>query len=138
MYFFTPQIILACLAAVAVAAPQFSSEPRRPIIQVLRYTSADDGNGNFNYEYEGENGIYKNVVGTPGSAGQSNMRGVFRFPLDDGIVAEVTFTADENGYRAESPIIPAMPAHALEQIRIAEEQRARGITFDQQGRRINP
>lgn len=58
--------------------PFIQVEPRRPIIQVLRYSSADDGNGNFNYEYEGENGIYKSVVGTPGIAGQSNMRGVFR------------------------------------------------------------
>lgn len=73
-----PQVILACLAAVAVAAPQFQQEIRRPIIQVLRYNSADDGNGNFNYEYEAENGIYKSVQGTPGSLGQSNMRGVFR------------------------------------------------------------
>ncbi|MPC98712.1 Cuticle protein AMP1A [Portunus trituberculatus] len=71
-------VILTCLAAVAIAAPQFGNEPRRPVIQVLRYSSADDGNGNFNYEYEGENGIYKSVVGTPGAAGQSNMRGVFR------------------------------------------------------------
>lgn len=45
---------------------------------MLTYNSADDGNGNFNYEYEAENGIYKRVQGTPGSRGQSNMRGVFR------------------------------------------------------------
>lgn len=96
------QVILACLVAVAAAAPQFGFsrtpdsrfaapraqaitipervrfEPVRPVIQVLRYSSADSGDGNFNYEYEGENGIYKNVVGTPGFNGQSNMRGVFR------------------------------------------------------------
>lgn len=72
------QVILACLAAVAVAAPQFARDIPRPVIQVLRYNSADDGNGNFNYEFETENGIYKNVQGSPGSLGQSNMRGVFR------------------------------------------------------------
>lgn len=71
-----PQVILACLAAVAIAAPQFQQD--RPFIRVLTYNSADDGNGNFNYEYEAENGIYKSVQGTPGSRGQSNMRGVFR------------------------------------------------------------
>lgn len=59
-----------------------------------------------------------------------------RFPLDDGTIAEVNFTADENGYIAESPIIPAMPAHAIEQIRFAEELRRQGATWDQQGRRL--
>ncbi|KAK3857451.1 hypothetical protein Pcinc_036284 [Petrolisthes cinctipes] len=129
-------VLIACLAAVAVAAPQFGN-PEFRNFAVLRDDRVDNGDGNFNYNFETENGISTSVQGTPGSFGQSNMRGSFSFPLPDGTIAQVTFIADEGGYRAESPIIPAMPAHAIEQIRIAEEQRARGITFDELGRRLN-
>lgn len=59
-----------------------------------------------------------------------------RYTLDDGNVVEVTFVADENGYRAESPVIPVAPPHVAELLRIAEEQRASGIQFDEQGRRL--
>ncbi|KAG7158126.1 Cuticle protein [Homarus americanus] len=63
-----------------------------------------------------------------------------KFPLPDGTVAEVRYVADENGYVADSPLIPTpppLPAHAIEQIRIAEEQRAQGIVWDQYGFRVN-
>ncbi|KAB7498016.1 hypothetical protein Anas_09110 [Armadillidium nasatum] len=63
----------------------------------------------------------------------------FRWPLGDGTFGEVRYVADENGYRPESSLIPTphpLPAHAIEQIRIAEEQRARGIRWDEQGFQI--
>lgn len=63
-----------------------------------------------------------------------------RFTLPDGTIAEVRFLADENGYQPESPLIPTphpLPAHALEQIRIGQEQNAQGITFDNQGFRVD-
>ncbi|KAK4304202.1 hypothetical protein Pmani_023836 [Petrolisthes manimaculis] len=126
-------VILACLATVALAAPQ----QLNPVpIQVISDQRVDQGDGNFQYEFETENGIYTNAVGAPGSQGQSNMQGSYRFTLDDGSVAEVTWTADENGYVAQSPLIPAMPEHVFELLRIAEQQRAEGIQFDQLGRRI--
>ncbi|KAG7158125.1 Cuticle protein [Homarus americanus] len=56
-----------------------------------------------------------------------------RFTLPDGTLADVRYIADENGFRAESPLIPTphpLPAHAVEQIRVAEEQRRRGIIWD--------
>ncbi|KAK4304201.1 hypothetical protein Pmani_023835 [Petrolisthes manimaculis] len=130
-------VLIACLAAVAVAAPQQFLNPEFRNIAVLRDERINNNDGNFNYNFETENGISTSVQGTPGSFGQSNMRGSFSFPLPDGTIAQVTFIADENGYRAESPIIPAMPAHAIEQIRIAEQQRASGISFDELGRRLN-
>ncbi|XP_050720487.1 cuticle protein AM1159-like [Eriocheir sinensis] len=126
-------IILACLAAVAVAAPQLADQPP---IRIVNDERVDNGDGTFSYRFETENGIATNVDGQIGSVGQSNMAGSYRYTLDDGSVVEVTFVADENGYRAESPVIPAQPAHVAELLRIAEEQRASGIQFDEQGRRL--
>lgn len=75
------QIIFACLAALAAAAPQFQEEYRpdyRPIA-ILRDERQDYGDGNFRYEFETENGILVNAEGAPGSQGQSNIRGFFRW-----------------------------------------------------------
>ncbi|XP_071552002.1 cuticle protein AM1199-like [Panulirus ornatus] len=123
-------VLLACLAAVAVAGPQFrQANPRQ--YAVLRDDRVDEGNGNFQYEFETENGIQQSAVGRPGSAGQSNIQGSYRFTLPDGTLAEVRFIADENGFRAESPLIPTphpLPAHAIEQVRFAESERARAGT----------
>ncbi|XP_066941930.1 cuticle protein AM1199-like [Macrobrachium rosenbergii] len=129
-------IVLAFLAAVAVAAPQFG-QPQQQFLQnpvaILRDDRQDLGNGEFSYVFEADNGISESRRGYVGAFGQSNMEGSYRFPLPDGSFAEVRYVADENGFRAESPFIPTphpLPAHAIEQIRIAEEQRARGITFE--------
>lgn len=59
-----------------------------------------------------------------------------RYTADDGSLVEVNFVADENGYRAEGASIPVAPAHVAELLRIAEQQRAEGVQFDQQGRRL--
>ncbi|XP_027218501.2 cuticle protein AM1199 [Penaeus vannamei] len=129
--------VFVCLAAVAAASPQFRNQPRQTFqderqVAILRDDRQDSGDGNFNYNFEAENGISVSASGTPGSEGQSNMQGSYRFTLPDGTIAEVRYVADEFGFRAESPLIPTphpLPAHAIEQIRFAEEQRRRGITF---------
>ena len=69
-------MLLACLAAVAVAAPQFNDG--RPIVVVLRDDRQDNGDGNFNYAFEADNGIVEQRSGTPGVQGQSNIQGSFR------------------------------------------------------------
>ncbi|XP_050720495.1 cuticle protein AM1199-like [Eriocheir sinensis] len=132
-------LIVACLVAAAAAAPQLfrdggfvDSVEYDPIV-ILRDDRQDDGDGNFSFGYETSNGIAEERTGTRGVEGQSNMQGSYRFTLPNGVVAEFTYVADENGYRAESPLIPTphpLPSHAVEQIRIAEEQRERGITFE--------
>lgn len=76
------QILFACLVAVAAAAPQqfvseFIQPPNRPI-GILRDERQNTGDGNFSYDFETENGIAVNVVGTVGSLGQTNMQGGYR------------------------------------------------------------
>ncbi|XP_042241688.1 cuticle protein AM1159-like [Homarus americanus] len=123
-------VLFACLAAVAFAAPQGD---QKPIVEIIKDERSDSGDGNFNYAFEADNGISMSVSGTPGAEGQSNMEGVYSFILPDGTTAEVRFTADERGYLPVSDLLPTshpLPAHAIEQIRFAEEQRAAGVTFE--------
>ncbi|XP_068226150.1 cuticle protein AM1199-like [Palaemon carinicauda] len=146
-------VVLSCLLAVGCGAPQFfprtfpfrHTQPRpfRPIpqpqpyynrhINTIRDFREDQGNGNFRYEFQTENGINVNAVGRPGSRGQSNIAGGFSFPFPEGGSGSVSYVADEFGYRPESPLLPTpppLPAHAVEQIRKAEQERARGIRWD--------
>ncbi|KAK3857461.1 hypothetical protein Pcinc_023341 [Petrolisthes cinctipes] len=123
-------ILLACLAAVAAAAPQLGDQPP---VAIIRDDRVDNGDGNFNYAFEADNGIAMEVAGTPGVQGQANMQGSYRFTLSDGSIAEVTFIADENGFQPQSPLLPTPhpdPPHVAELLRIAAEQRAAGITFE--------
>ncbi|KAK3857448.1 hypothetical protein Pcinc_036281 [Petrolisthes cinctipes] len=124
-------ILLVCLAAAATASPQFFNRnqywnPSGRHIAILSDTRENLGDGRFRYAYRTENGIDVEATGTPGRAGQSNIRGSYSFPFPEGGTGRVTYVADENGYRAESPLIPTphpLPAHAIEQIRFAESQR---------------
>ncbi|XP_042859324.1 cuticle protein AMP1A-like [Penaeus japonicus] len=122
-------IVLVCLAAVALAAPRPQDDP----VAILRDDRQDDGDGNFKYEFESEDGTFVSAVGTPGAEGQSIIRGSYRFTLPDGTIAEVTYIADENGFQPSSDLLPTphpLPAHAIEQIRFAEEQRAAGVRLE--------
>ncbi|XP_050704883.1 cuticle protein AM1159-like [Eriocheir sinensis] len=118
-------VLLACLLAVAAARPDKDAT-------ITLDERSDSGDGNFYYNVQTSNGIELSKTGTPGSEGQSNMDGSFRFPLEDGTYAEFRYVADENGYRPESsllPVAPPIPEHVHELLRIAAEQRAQGITF---------
>ncbi|XP_068226090.1 cuticle protein AMP4-like [Palaemon carinicauda] len=130
-------IVLSCFFALALAAPQQQFEQRAPPVAIVRDDRVDQGDGNFNYAFAAENGIETEVAGAPGSVGQSNMQGFYLLPREDGSFARVNFVANENGFQPEGDTIPAIPEHVFELLRIAEEQRASGVQFDDQGFRLN-
>ncbi|KAK4304208.1 hypothetical protein Pmani_023842 [Petrolisthes manimaculis] len=77
---FVPQLLFSCLIAAAAAAPQFGSEftqPQDRPLAIVKDERQNTGDGNFNYDFETENGIVVNVVGNLGPQGQ-NMQGGFR------------------------------------------------------------
>ncbi|XP_066941226.1 cuticle protein AM1199-like [Macrobrachium rosenbergii] len=129
-------LLIVCLTGVAMAAPQFfqgNFQPSGPVAQILQDERTGNPDGSFNYAFQTDNGIFVQAQGVPGSLGQTNIQGSYSFPFPEGLTGELRYVADENGFRAESPLLPTphpLPAHAIEQIRIAEQQRASGITFE--------
>ncbi|XP_066941197.1 cuticle protein AMP2-like [Macrobrachium rosenbergii] len=123
-------VAFTCLVAVAVAAPQSDRDKNAKIVRDER---VDNGDGSFSYLFASDNGIETEVQGRPGSEGQSNMQGYYLLPLESGGFARVEFVADESGFQPRSDVIPTphpLPEHVHELLRIAERQRAEGITFD--------
>merc|ERR1711915_318559 len=128
-------LCLLAVASSAMAAPQ--TEDR--VVAILTDERVDSGDGNFNYAFTADNGVEMQVAGTPGAEGGANMQGSYVMPLEDGTFARVEFVADANGFQPQSDILPTphpIPEHVQELLRIAEQQRAEGITFDNFGRRI--
>ncbi|XP_047478850.1 cuticle protein AMP1A-like [Penaeus chinensis] len=118
-------IILAAALALAAAAPQ---EPRP--IEILLDERVTPEDGAYSFKIETENGIVQSEEGAPGLEGQTNVQGVYSYTLDDGSVVEVRYQADENGFQAQSPLLPVapefphpIPQFVLDQIAFAEEQR---------------
>ncbi|XP_042887677.1 cuticle protein AM1159-like [Penaeus japonicus] len=118
-------IIFAAVLVLAAAAPQ---EPRP--IEILLDERVQPEGGAYSFKYETENGIAQTEEGAPGLEGQTNVQGSFSYLLDDGSVVELRYKADENGFQAESPLLPVapefpheIPQFVLDQIAFAEEQR---------------
>ncbi|CAL4134432.1 unnamed protein product, partial [Meganyctiphanes norvegica] len=136
-----PPLAAAPAAAIDTAPVQAVINTKaegEPVVILLQETSPVIGPV-FSHTLQLDNGIAETRSGAEGAEGTSTMTGSFTIPLGDGEVATFNWIADELGYRVESahlPQAPAAPAHVAEQLRIAEEQRAAGITFDGQGFRI--
>nr|XP_027208947.1 uncharacterized protein LOC113802540 [Penaeus vannamei] len=70
-------IVLACLAAVAVAAPQLEER----VVELLRDDRVANEDGTFSYTLEADNGIKTAVSGSIGAEGQINQEGSYTFIL---------------------------------------------------------
>ncbi|CAL4153848.1 unnamed protein product [Meganyctiphanes norvegica] len=131
-------VILSCLLAVVFGQGAF------PVpVAILRQEFVPIDDGSFQHAFDAEDGTSVSATGSVGSAGQVNIQGEYTFTLDDGSLAVVRYVANENGYTAESDLLPQVvqkihpdPPHVAELLRIAEEQRQQGIQFDNQGFRI--
>ncbi|XP_042887672.1 cuticle protein AMP4-like [Penaeus japonicus] len=137
--------VLAAVLVLAAAAPQ---EPRP--IQILLDERVQPEGGAYSFKYETENGIVQSEEGVPGLEGPTNVHPQKSTPLHisrtfgirmifhmllvhlenpNGSIAEVRYQADENGFQAQSPLLPVapefphpIPQFVLDQIAFAEEQ----------------
>ena len=140
--------------ALAAARPDKSTEDVAHVISSARSDPTADGA--FSSHFETSNGIVQSKSGS-GSGAAADSQGSVSFTLPNGEDFELTFVADEGGYRAQSahlPIAPVetrvapvetrvapealhpVPQHALDQIEAAAREAAAGIFYDQAGRRI--
>ncbi|KAK7078331.1 hypothetical protein SK128_001386 [Halocaridina rubra] len=130
-------VILAALAAVALAAPQYS-EYRPPTtraeshehIEVLRDDREHEEDGKYNFDFESENGIRFSEGGSPdGPENTIVSAGQYSFIAPDGTEVVVKYVANENGFQPQSDHLPVapefphpIPEFVLEQIAFAEEE----------------
>uniref|UniRef100_A0A1B6LIU9 Uncharacterized protein n=1 Tax=Graphocephala atropunctata TaxID=36148 RepID=A0A1B6LIU9_9HEMI len=128
-------VFLLALVACSVAAPQFGGRPQpaapqynsrpQPAApaqpsgatpkQILIVKQAQELNydGNFNYDFETENGIASQASGYLKDAGSETealvITGSYSYIGDDGVPVLVTYTADENGFQPQSDLLPTPP-----------------------------
>ncbi|XP_061720325.1 transcription factor mef2A-like [Cydia pomonella] len=92
-------------------AGQNAFQSQRPSIEksarIISYQNENNGK-NYQYSYETENGI---KVQEQGSVQGKTLRaqGGYSYAGDDGQVYTVTYTADENGFRAQGAHLPTPP-----------------------------
>ncbi|CAB3364636.1 Hypothetical predicted protein [Cloeon dipterum] len=133
---------LICTCLLSVASAQFNRRPNpiaaAPIYRspeanaaILTYNNDHGINGDYRYSYSTSNGIQSQEQGylkNPGTQAEAQVaQGSYSYTGPDGIVYTVNYIADENGFRAEGlhlPTPPPLPAHAIEQIRFAQQQQA--------------
>ena len=125
--------IVLLMAAVAVSgAPQSYNQRsgNTRFIPIVSYNRNGPLNGVYDFDYESADGTRRQEQGAPnGPKGAVTSQGGWSFTFPDGSPGKFSFVADEGGYRVESPLLPTpppMPAHALQQIAFARQQRAGG------------
>merc|ERR1712243_58200 len=112
-------LALSMVLALSSAMPQIQQQ-QRPFVAIRQYDFAPPLSGAYSYVFETENNIKQTQEGTASANadGATVVQGTYSYPLEDGSsIVEVRYIADENGYRAESPILPVGPAppqHALD------------------------
>ncbi|XP_018021254.1 endocuticle structural glycoprotein SgAbd-2-like [Hyalella azteca] len=114
-------LVLPCLC---LSRPQEKNSAQT--VQVIQHESFPPEGPNFSLVLETSNGIRETKEGSEGPEGTSVIKGSYSFLMEDGSIVMLHYTADENGFVAESPILPSsppLPLHAQQQIASAENER---------------
>nr|XP_027208987.1 endocuticle structural glycoprotein ABD-4-like [Penaeus vannamei] len=128
-------LILACVAAVAVAAPQYSygvpsaesseevaapqtsygapradSSEEVEFVPILKDDRVHEEDGTFNFDFEAANGIRFSQAGSPDGDDDAVIKaGEYSYTAPDGTEVHVKYVADENGFQPQSDLLPVAP-----------------------------
>ncbi|XP_077286114.1 endocuticle structural glycoprotein ABD-5-like isoform X1 [Arctopsyche grandis] len=95
-------IILSCLVAMILAAPQD--------VTILRYDNDNNGLDSYNFAYETSDGTSRSEQGqlkNPGTENEAlSVTGTFQYLGPDGVLYKVDYIADENGFQPTGDHIP--------------------------------
>ncbi|XP_027208952.2 cuticle protein CP14.6-like [Penaeus vannamei] len=125
-------VILACVAAVAFAAPQYSSSEEVEFVPILKDDRVHEEDGTYSFDFEAANGIRVSQAGSPDGDEDAVIKaGEYSYTAPDGTDIHVKFVADENGFQpqgAHLPVAPEfphpIPQFVLDQIAFAAEEDA--------------
>ncbi|KAJ8731544.1 hypothetical protein PYW07_004708 [Mythimna separata] len=100
-------IVAACLiACVYAASPEQTA-------QILRSSSDQTPEGNFQYSFETDNGINAQASGAVKPLGKDEVAieitGSNSYTGPDGVVYAVNYVANENGFQAQGAHLPTPP-----------------------------
>ncbi|XP_042218149.1 cuticle protein AMP1A-like isoform X2 [Homarus americanus] len=132
-------VVLALLATVATAAPQYAAPAPAPRygdsseeVPIIRHDFVQGDYGGYQLDMETGNGIKVSESGAPGADGAIASSGSYSYTAPDGTPVHVQFVADENGYQPQSDLLPVAPAFphpipqfVLDQIAFAAEEDSR-------------
>ncbi|XP_042218170.1 cuticle protein AMP1A-like isoform X3 [Homarus americanus] len=135
-------VVLALLAAVATAAPQYAAPPRYTDslehAAIIRDDRVHEEDGRYSVDVETDNGIILSQSGSPsGPDGAVVKAGQYSYTAPDGTPVVVKFVADENGYQPQSDLLPVapefphpIPQFVLDQIAFAATEEPRRYSYD--------
>ncbi|XP_063610602.1 uncharacterized protein LOC134784459, partial [Penaeus indicus] len=112
-------IIFACVAAVAIAAPQYSyvtpdSSEEVEFVPILRDDRVHEEDGTYKFDFEAGNGIRFSQSGSPDGDEDAVIKtGEYSYTAPDGTHIHVRFVADENGFQPQSDALPVAPEGGL-------------------------
>ncbi|XP_063857225.1 cuticle protein CP14.6-like [Scylla paramamosain] len=122
-------IILATALALAAAAP--TPDQDREVVPIVKYDRIQEDDGRYSVDVETGNGIRWSQSGSPVDNGAIATAGQYSYTAPDGILVEMKFVADENGFQPESPFLPVapefphpIPQFVLDQIEFAAKEDA--------------
>ncbi|CAD6206805.1 GSCOCG00010079001-RA-CDS [Cotesia congregata] len=117
---FSKAVALLALVAAGLAAPQYRTEPSSPSSPPEAIVSSSfngpNPDGSYQYNYETEKGTKVSQEGSviPSSdqenkEGALSVSGAYSYVGDDGVPIQVTYVADENGFRPVGDHFPVSP-----------------------------
>ncbi|XP_047469446.1 cuticle protein CP14.6-like [Penaeus chinensis] len=132
-------IILACVATMAFAAPQYSSSEEAEFIPILKDDRVQEDDGTYSFDFETGNGISFSQAGSPDGDEDAVIKaGEYSYTAPDGTEIHLRFVADDNGFQPEGDHLPVapefphpIPQFVLDQIAFAAEEDAARADSDE-------